>query len=220
MTTTLRCNQSRTRFLFVALASASLAASATLTPALTMSANAAAPSVTGDHRIVHHDARRDVLRFDVKSEASKPAPHNRATDITKTVVDHQAGRLVVRAKVRHLRRSGYRLMISEILTSDGRRYQLDVDYSKHPIDTRVSLRRFASGKDVKCPDATWSINRSADRVAAAIPNSCFGDPGWVRVGVALVAAPHNLKTSSVDDSRTRGRIDEQHLKLGPRQHRA
>ena len=194
-----------------------LAATAVLTPTLTSPANARVP---GDHRVVHHDARRDVLLFDIESEKSKPVPRDRTSDIVTTVVDHRTDRLDVQARVRQLSRSGYRLMIAEILASDGRRYELTVDYSTTPIDARVSLRRFASSRDVACPGATWSVDRSTDRIDASVPSSCLGDPGWVRVGLAVVAAPHDLKTSRADDSRDRGHVGDRHLVLGPRQPRA
>lgn len=194
--------------------SAVLLAGAVLTPALVSPANAEPPR---GHRVVHHDARRDVVLFDVRSEKSKPAPHDRTTDIVTTVVDHRADRITLQSRMRQLSRSGYRLMIAEILASDGRRYELVVDYSATPIDSRVSLTQFASGAEVTCPGATWSVDRSARRIDAAIPRSCLGDPGWVRVGLAVVAAPHDLKTSRADDSRARGHIGDRHLVLGPRQ---
>ena len=139
MTTTHSRSHSYTRSVIAAMVGATaLAATAAFTPIL--EASATAESGEG-HRVVHHDARRDVLLFDAKSETRAPAPHNRATDITTTLVDHRASRLVVHARVRHLSRSGYRFLISEIRTSDGRHYELDVDYSAHPIGTRVSLVR-------------------------------------------------------------------------------
>jgi hypothetical protein len=217
MTTTHRSNHSRARFVLSALtSSALLAAGGTLAPALVTSASATEQT----HRIVHRDARRDVLLFDSKSETSTPAPRDRATDIVTTVVDHRARRIVLESRARQVRRSGYRLMVAEILASDGKRYELVVDYSRKPIDSRISLERSHSAAEVECPGATWSIDPSVERVEAAVPNSCLGDPGWVRVGLALVAAPHNLKTSLADDSRTRGHVGDRHLELGPRQHRA
>ncbi len=228
MTTRPNANHVRTRSLLLVLASACLVTSgATSTPAsaavrsapaepsLAMSAPRQAQAQA--HRVVHHDARGDVLRFDVESEASRPAPRDRATDITRTVVDHQSERLAVRAHVRDLGRAGYHLMITEILTSEGRRYELDVDYSIQPIGPRVSLRRFASGTEITCPGAAWSLRRSTDRVAVSVPTSCLGDPGWIRAGVGLVAATRDLATSLADDSRTRGRVGNRHLELGPRQ---
>jgi hypothetical protein len=228
MTTTRESSDSSTRFLFTALASSSLLVATALGPALVSMASATTPSTTqsnhsharADHRIVHHDARHDVVRFDFRSDTSRPAPGDRATDITTTIVDHQTARLVVQARARHLSRSGYRLMVAEILASDGSRFTLVVDYSTTPIDSRVSIERFASGRDVKCAGASWSISGPAHRVGASIPTSCLGDPGWVRVGVALTAAPHNLGTSWADDSRARGRVGDRHLELGPRQHQA
>jgi hypothetical protein len=229
MTTVDRCRQSRARFAFIALASAALlTASGAVAPAVAIPANAAtSPAAMStlqpphrDHRIVHHDPRRDVLLFNVTSEASRPAPRDRGTDITRTLVDHQSDRVVVQSRVRQLSRSSYRLMVAEILASDGRRYELMVDYSTTPIGRRISLERFGSGADVSCPGATWSISRQDDQIDATLPNSCLGDPGWIRAGVALVTAPHSLKTSRADDSRTRGHVADRHLKLGPRQPRA
>ena len=229
MATTLGRSPSRARLASTAVAGAALlAASGVLTPALASSSTAAAASVTTSshqrlqpaaHRIVHRDPRRDVLRFDVDAETSKPAPRNRATDIIRTVVDHRAHQVVVQARARQLSRSHYRLMVAQVLTSDGRRYELLVDYSTTPIGSRLSLERTGRGADVRCPGATWSLNRSDNRVRAAIPNRCLGRPGWVRVGVALVAAPLSLRTSLADDSRTRGHVRDR-LTLGPRQPRA
>ena len=202
MTTTCESSDSSTRFLITALAGTSLLVATVLSPALVSPANAATTVSTqssnqvparADHRIVHHDARHDVVHVDFKSETHRPAPHDRATDITRTVVDHQAARLVVRARARHLSRSSYRLMVAEILASNRSRFTLVVDYSTTPIDSRVSLERFASGREVNCSGASWSINWPAHRVVASVPTTCLRDPAWVRVGVGLTAAPHNLK---------------------------
>ncbi|MCW2852601.1 MAG: hypothetical protein JWM84_2265 [Nocardioides sp.] len=230
MTTTSRPRRPRTPLAFAALAGSAVLAVAALAPSALASAAPASPPVAsstdlparaqGEHRVVHRDARRDAIRFDTESEKQTPAPRNRTADVTTTVVDHQTDRLVLHTRVRQLSRSGYRLMIGEILTSDGRRLDLIVDYSKRPIDGRISLTRSASGAEVACPDATWAIKRSAKRVTATIPRSCLGEPTWVRVGLGMVAAPRNLRTSLGDDARLSGRVNDEHLKLGPRQPRA
>ena len=227
MNATGRRGQPRNRFVSIALtAIACLAAGTASSPALASPAGASSSPLTtasdrlrerGDHRVVHQDARGDVLRFAQESQASTPAPRDRTTDITTTVVDHRTRRLVVQSRVRHLSRSGYRLLIAEILTAEGKRYELVVDYSTTPIGSRVSLSRFGSGAAVRCPGATWSIDTAADRVGASVPTSCLGGPEWVRVGIALAAAPRDLKTSLADDSRSRGHVGEGHLRLGPRQ---
>jgi len=169
------------------------------------------------HWVVHEDARHDVLHFDVGSESSTPAPRERATDITRTVVDHRTDRLVVRARARHLVRTDHRLLVGEVMTSQGQRFTLVVDYSTQPIDSRVSLQRFSSGREVRCPGTSWSVSRRTDEVAASVPRSCLDQPRWVRVGLALSAAPRSLRSSWTDDSRTHGRVGDQHLRLGPRQ---
>lgn len=225
MTHTCRPSRSRTRFVITTLTSCTLlAAGAIATATPVTSAEAPASPMSNQqrterpgHRIVHHDARRDVLLFNEEDRTSTPAPRDRATDIVTTVVDHRLHRIVLRSSVRELSRSGYRLMIAEILTRGGRRYQLVVDYSRSPIDSHLILERFGSGAAVRCPGASWSIDRSANRIGAAVPSSCIGGPAWVRVGVALVAAPHGLGTSRADDSRSRGRVGDRHLELGPRQ---
>lgn len=229
MTTTPNDSQSRPRLALSVLAtSALLVAGLAAAPALMTSANAAAsPTATSSpqraaadgHRVVHRDARRDVLRFEFPSETSRPAPRDRGTDIVRTVVDHRPQRLVVQSRVRELSRSGYRLMVAEILTPQGKPFELVVDFSTKPIDARISLRRSGSGQDVKCPGATWSLDRSVNRVDASIPSSCLGDPGWVRVGLGVVTSPRTLERSWADDSRTRAQVGE-HLRLGPRQPRA
>ena len=226
MTTTRE--SSSTRFLITALASTSMLVATALSPALVSTASATTLSTTpsnhsparADHRIVHHDARHDVVHYDFESDTSRPAPSYRADrhhHDNRRPPDRQTRRTGASVAPS---RSGYRLMVAEILASDGRRFTLVVDYSTTPIDSRVSIERFASGREVKCSGASWSISGPAHRVGASIPTSCLGNPGWVRVGVALTAAPHNLKTSWADDSRTRGRIGDRHLKLGPRQHEA
>lgn len=217
--------RSATGYLVAAVAT-SLAAIA-LVPALGSPTNAPTDLSTtsstqqhaqGDHRIVHHDSRHDVVEMDYPSETTKPAPHERASDITTTVVDHRHRRLVIHTELAGLRRSGYRMMVAEILTPHGRRFTLIVDYSAVPIDSRLRLERFASGRKVSCAGASWSLDGPAHRVDASLPASCLGDPSWVRVGVAVSAATHDLDTSWADDSRARGRIGDRHLRLGPRQH--
>jgi hypothetical protein len=203
----------RPRLVLGALASSLVLAAS----AASVTAATAANAAEGDeHRVVHRDARADVLRFpDEGSGTGKPAPGDRATDVVRTVVDHQADQLVVEARVRALSRSGYRLMIAEVLTSEGRRYQLIVDYSTTPISSRVSLTRYGSGAEVGCPGATWSVDRSSNRVEGSVPTSCLGGPDGVRVGVGVVSSPGSLATSSADDSRTTGRVGDDHLELGP-----
>jgi len=173
-----------------------------------------------NHRIVHHDAPGDVVLFSEESQATTPAPHERTTDIIDTVVDHRTRRVVVSTHVRQLSRSEHRFMVSEILTSEGQRLELTVDYSTTPIGRRVSLQKLASGAEVSCGGASWSITPSSDRISATIPNACLGDPEWVRLGIALVSAPSDLDTSWADDSRSRGHVGDQHLELGPRQFQA
>jgi hypothetical protein len=209
MTTTRSRSHPRTRLVIGALASSAVLAASTAGAASATSAEGAA------HRVVHRDARADVLLFPEGSEAGKPTPGDRATDVIKTVVDHEADELVVESRVRQLSRSGFRLMIAEIVTSEGKRYQLVVDYSTTPISSRVSLTRFASEEEVSCPGATWSVDRSTDRVEGSVPTSCLGGPEWVRVGVGVVSSPGDLATSSADDSRTTGRVGDDHLELGP-----
>ena len=229
MTTLSRHCSARARLASTALVGAALlAASGAVAPALVSSSTAAAAAVTssshqrlqqGAHRVVHHDPRRDVRRFDIRADTSRPAPRNRATDVVRTVVDHRAHQVVVQTRARQLSRSGYRLMVAQVRTSDGRRYELLVDYSTTPIGPRLSLEQTGSGRTVWCPAATWSLDRSDHRIRAAVPTRCLGRPGWVRVGVALVAAPRSLRTSLADDSRTRGHVGDR-LTLGPRQPRA
>jgi hypothetical protein len=228
MTITRESTDSTTAFPIRALTATALVVATAVGPTLVPPASATASSTASsdlrharpNHRIVHHDARHDVLHFDFESDTARPAPRDRATDITTTVVDHRDGQLVVKAGARRLSRAGYRWMVAEILTSDRKRFTLAVDYSSAPIGPRVSLERFATAREVRCPGASWSINRTARRIAASIPTSCLGTPAWVRVGVGLTAAPHNLETAWADDSRVRGRIGDRHLELGPRQHRA
>ena len=207
MTTTRSTSRSRARLVIGALASSAVLAASGALPASGAEAD--------EHRVVHRDARADVLLFAEGAETSAPAPGDRATDVVKTVVDHQADQLVVDARVRQLSRSGFRLMIAEVLTTQGQRYQLIVDYSTTPISSRVSLTRYRSGAEVSCPGATWSVDRSSNRVEGSVPTSCLGAPEWVRVGVGVVSSPRNLTTSSADDSRTTGQVGDDHLELGP-----
>lgn len=205
MTTT----STRTSLLTVALASAALAAGVASAPPASAGA---AP-----HRVVHHDARGDVIRFDVESETQRPAPRDRTSDVVRTVVDHRADDVVLQSRVRELSRSGYRLMIADLLTPQGRRYELVVDYSTRPIDRRVSLTRSGSGTEIACAGTTWSVDRATGSIEATVPRSCLGDPAWIRAGLAVVAAPRDLESSRADDSRARGRIGDERLRLGPRQ---
>lgn len=228
MTPTMSSTPSRTltRTALGVMASAALLAGAVASPlaahaqAAGAASSAIPPRADSGHRVVHRDARRDVVHFDTETQERRPAPRDRSTDIVRTVVDHRTARTVVQARTRQLERSAYRMMIVEILTSGDRRLELVVDYARTPIDARISLRRFATGRDVPCPGASWSLTWSTKQVGVSVPNSCLGDPRWIRVGVATIAAPFDLTTSRADDSRTRGRLPDRHLTLGPRQPRA
>lgn len=217
---------SRPRLVHVALACAALVvagtspASAVTGPSATVASTSSSSEVPDDHRVVHLDARADVRRLDLETDKSSPDPGNRASDITKTVVDHQADQVFLQTRVRELKRSGYRLMIATLVVSDGRRFEFDVDYSLDPIGPRISLMKSKTGSEVECPDASWSIDRSRDRVTGTVPTSCLGDPAWIRVGIGIVGGSKDLRAGWADDSRTAGRLPELHPTLGPRQHRA
>lgn len=198
-------------------ATGALLLASTLGAAVTAPADAAPAPVP--HRVVHLDHSHDVVRFDFDTGHQTPEPRERATDITRTVVDYRAHRLSVAVNARALKRSGVRMMVAEIHNSDGRRYDLVVEYATKPIYKRVSLNR-GNGHEVRCPGATWSLDRSSNRIAASVPVSCIGKAPWVRVGVGLVSAPSDLKTTRIDDSRIRGIRNDENLTLGPRQPRA
>lgn len=218
MTRPTECSQSTIRLL-----SPAVAACASFVALGALPAGAVSPTsehrASDDHRVVHLDARRDVIRLDLETDAQAPAPLERPTDVTRTVVDHQADRVVLRVRVRDLSRTGYRLVVAEIVTSDGRRYEVDVDYSTKPIGPRISIIRFA-GHDVDCAGATWDIDRAADQVSAYVPTPCLNDPAWIRVGLGVVGATRDLTKSWADDSRVVGRVGEDQPRLGPRQHHA
>ena len=210
MTTTRSHSRLPTRLVLGVLASSAVLAVGAVSP------SAGAGAEGNEHRVVHRDTRADVLLFPEGSATGEPVPDDRATDVITTVVDHRADRLVVQARVRQLSRSGFRFLVAEVLTSEGKRYQLLVDYSTKPISRpRVSLARFASDAPVSCPGAAWSVDLSTNRVEGSVPTSCLGGPESVRVGVGVISSPRSLTSSSADDSHTDGRVGDHHLELGP-----
>ncbi len=178
-------------------------AATTGTPAATRSAG---------HRVVHRDARRDVVR--VAGRKHRRTPYDRTTDIVGTVVDHRAERLVLKVRLRRLVLADYRFVIAGIRTSDSQSYDAMLDLSRTSTGSRVLVVGDATSST--CRGTSWHLSRATGTVTMTIPRTCLGDPRWVRVGLGMVSTSKDFSTTRADDSRRRGGLDLD-LVRGPRQ---
>lgn len=177
----------------------------------------AAPPPTAPHRVVHDDTVGDVVVYRDGADVPSGRADHASADITRTVVDHRAHRLVVRATLADLRRrSGLRFMVVEVRTP-ARTYLATLDYGRTPTTPdRVDLTTFR-GRDVPCSGTSWRARSRTDVVRLSIPRSCLQDPAWVKVGVGVGHSTRDFGRLFADDSRLEATLRPSHLATGPRQ---
>jgi hypothetical protein len=193
---------------------------AALLPAIVLLVPAAAHA----ERVVTGDALGDVVTTTVSDPfllgggELVPSPDNTSTDITRTVVDHRAGRLKVTASFRDLRRSFSDTVLMLIRTP---RKSFTV-YAHRGGSQTVSMlggRR----SDVDCHGLLTTFDQAADTVSVRVPTSCIRDPRWVQVALAVATGEvrHDPEAGDqvdafIDDAFSDGFTDDSAPAMGPR----
>lgn len=102
-------------------------------------------------------------------------------DITKTVVNHKATKLVVRVKYAELKAKKVRFASVDLMRfDDGPKLLIAVD-TNSVWRGKAYLLEVGSGDEVPCSGLDHTIDYEADTVVTTIPRSCLGDPKWVEV---------------------------------------
>jgi hypothetical protein len=160
-----------------------------------------APGARAD-KVVHRDARHDVVAFDTYKEGEgRVRPGTRDPDIVRAVVRHREHAVTIRLRFRELRYD-LRFLDGRILTPT-RRY--DLDGYVLPIDgvETVWLSR-------DCPRLTFKYGYVRDLIRIRVPRRCLGRPAWVRVSMVMDRA-HRATSHPVellDDAFRRGIEDQ------------
>ena len=139
------------------------------------------PGAAHAERVVTDDAVGDVvtvesgLGFVDTGEEVRPAPEHESTDITRTVVDHRAGRLQVTVAFRDLHRSFSDTVLMQIRTPQ-RTWMVFAERRGNETVTQLFGRR----SEPTCPRLRTTVDATTDRVVVRVPTSCIGDPRWVQ----------------------------------------
>jgi hypothetical protein len=154
---------------------------------------AATPAVGFADTLTHSDPAGDVQRQDFSSGETvvTDATHNTNVDIVRITIAHTTKRITAKVKVRDLahQRWGF---FSRIKAS-GRNYSADVLW-----DGDVTVRHQYVGPEIRCPNASASINHDKSTVAVRIPTACLKNPRWVRFASYLVRTPRHHAATTLD----------------------
>jgi hypothetical protein len=164
------------------------------------------------------DAKGDLVSFDMETETTTPAPEVKDADILRTVLRHNARRIVVRVKYAELRHRGQ--LFSQgirIVTNEGVRREASIYAAPHMWRGQSDMGR-PNGNPVDCA-IKHAINYDTNVVTLSFPRSCVSDPRWVRLGVGAFWMDGQSNVY-VDDALISGHINENNLKLSPRLRKA
>lgn len=184
---------------------------------------ALAPAVAHAETVVVEDATGDVVTAPSDpfsgdgADELVAAPDHASTDITRTVVDHRAGRLEVTASFRDLRRSFGKRALLRVRTPQ-RTWTVVVEGSGGQTFTAVS-----SGPTAGCRGLRTTFDPAADTVSVRVPTACIRDPRWVQVAMLVVSSEvrHDPRLGDqldeyADDPFADGLTDDSGWTMGPR----
>jgi hypothetical protein len=158
------------------------ACAATVTLSLAV---ALAPSAYAE-KVVHQDARRDVVKATQTDagETLRPAPRAADPDIVRVAIDHRAKVVLIRTKYAAVDRRILRIDALEIRTSAGKRFEAgSFVQQRGRWQGRTSLGTATA--EVDCTGLRHRFDYEANVTTWSIPRSCIGRPRWVRVGVGM-----------------------------------
>lgn len=195
---------------------------ARLTTAL-LSAALLLPTAAHAERVVVEDATNDVVTTLADSslmgdgDELVAAPDHASTDITRTVVDHRAGRLTVTASFRDLRRSFGTWAVLRVRTSQ-RTWTVFVEGSGGQTVTAIVNRSGAT-----CRGLLTTVDPAADTVSVRVPTACIRDPRWVQVAMLVASREvrHDPRLGDqldefADDAFADGMIRDSGWTMGPK----
>jgi hypothetical protein len=164
----------------------------------------ALPTAAHAERVVHNDARGDLIYQTYNPETSEsgeePAPSATVGDVVRTAVRHRTSNVFVAVTFADLRRaddlSGH---VLRLVTNEGLKRNVFLEVTKENPRGSLSMSKSA-GPRVTCKGLSRDIDYSTEVLKFAIPRSCLGSPSWVRVGFMSYRYP--------DSSSYNGYIDD------------
>lgn len=140
------------------------------------------------------------------------------SDLTKTVVDHRAGAVVVTANYSKLRKrvSDEIDLDFALRTSKRRLFSIYVQEDWLFRDTYVPVVDVETQALIDCPGATGSSSITRRTITFTVPRSCLGNPAWIRYQLQAESYTEG-DGLFVDDARSRGaepRIWSRRLHVG------
>ncbi|MDP3891995.1 hypothetical protein, partial [Nocardioides sp.] len=167
---------------------------------------------------VAKDKRGDVVASDNAAEGQWSVPKVAIADITRTVVAHRAGKVVVRVKVRDIVRSDYGL-VTRLRTPD---HTFSAVYSQvsakapgGPGSPGGDYYMRRGNRDIDCTGLTHTISKR-NVLRLRVPRTCLDDPTWVRAGARVVSSDKPMQHSYSDQAHPRADSKARTIRVGPR----
>lgn len=159
-----------------------LAATAATVCLTALTAGAAPAAYAG--RLVHDDARRDVIRLEFTDQDVKESVVRQRLDpdIRRITIDYRQGALVIRTKYAALERLVGRSEFTEIQTRDNAfGAQVQVNRRGRWQGSTLFMSAKSEGQNI-CPAAKHRFDYEANVSIWTIPPTCLGRAPWVKVG--------------------------------------
>jgi len=170
------------------------AACATALTATVLSALVGLAGPASADRVIHRDARHDVMKATFASAELTPAPRRREGDVTRAMIDHRFRRVVLKLRYAELTRSSTHIEIAQLRTSERRTFGL-VLFGVEGEGDQVQL----FGPDGPGCKGLWSeVDYRENTIKLSVPRRCLDNPEWVRVGVGFITS--TPKTVFLDDA--------------------
>jgi len=143
-------------------------------------------------RVIHRDARHDVMKVDFSSGDAElvPAPHAPAGDVTRAMIDHRYRRVVLKLRYAELERRGFRFELAELSTSGGGHFVVFLDTAKDlGWQGRVGLVDLTDATDLDlnvwrpCRGLWHEVDYEQNTVKLSVPRRCLDNPRWIRAGI-------------------------------------
>lgn len=162
-------------------APACVAATALLLPSAAAAATISIDDAAGDTWQMTQDEQTGA-------ETYHPAGTQLNVDLTRTVVKHTSGKLVLKATYETLRGAQNRYYFAaRVRTDEGLKREVGVETFTRQGWRGASFMTKASGREVRCSGMTHDVDYAADTVRLTVPRACLGKPRWVQVAVGAFA---------------------------------
>lgn len=127
------------------------------------------------------DVWRSTYDMSTEEEVLEPAGSPANADLTRTVVKHTRGKVVIKARYAELRKRTNRFaFIVEMRTNEGRRRDVGVETVTREGWGGTAF--FGSPqRELPCQGLTHTIDYPAGLVSVSVPRSCLGRPRSVQV---------------------------------------